>query len=66
MKLLLITPFFPPEVGSAAHLFYELAQALQGRGHEVLVLTGLPRYHVVEGKDRYRRRALTKVSEGCL
>jgi colanic acid biosynthesis glycosyl transferase WcaI len=60
MKLLLITPFFPPEVGSASHLFYELGQALRGRGHEVLVLTGLPRYHVVEGKDRYRRRALVR------
>lgn len=48
MKILLVSPFFPPEVGSAAHLYYELGQALRGRGHEVTVLTGLPRYHVVE------------------
>jgi colanic acid biosynthesis glycosyl transferase WcaI len=46
MDLLLITPFFPPEVGSASHMIYELGQALRGRGHGVLVLTGLPRYHV--------------------
>ena len=48
MRILLVSPFFPPEVGSAAHLYYELGQALRGRGHEVTVLTGLPRYHVVE------------------
>lgn len=42
LKILLISPYFPPEVGSAAHLFYELGQALRGRGHEVLVLTGQP------------------------
>lgn len=52
MKILLITPFFPPEIGSAAHLYYELGQALSFRGHEVTVLTGLPRYHVM---DRGRR-----------
>jgi colanic acid biosynthesis glycosyl transferase WcaI len=47
VKILLITPFFPPEVGSAAHLYEELGLALHSRGHEVTVLTGLPRYHVV-------------------
>ena len=35
MKLLLISPFFPPEVGSAAHLYYELGQGLRARGHEL-------------------------------
>ena len=58
MKLLLISAFFPPEVGSAAHLFYELGQALNSRGHEVTVLTGLPRYHVVDQGQRSRRRPL--------
>jgi len=55
MKLLLISAFFPPEVGSAAHLFYELGQAFRARGHEVLVLTGLPRYHVAESAGKVRR-----------
>jgi colanic acid biosynthesis glycosyl transferase WcaI len=54
MKILLMTPFFPPEVGSAAHLYYELAQALQSRGHQVTVVTGLPRYHVVNGNGSSR------------
>lgn len=56
MKILLVCPFFPPEVGSAAHLYWELGQALKARGHEVTVLTGLPRYHVVGEQRPYRRR----------
>jgi colanic acid biosynthesis glycosyl transferase WcaI len=55
MKILLICAFFPPEVGSAAHLYYELGQALHRRGHEITVLTGLPRYHVI-GKPKYYRK----------
>ena len=58
MKILLISPFFPPEVGSAAHLYYELGQAFRERGHEVTVLTGLPRYHVVGDHQDYRQRPL--------
>ena len=56
MKILLICPFFPPEVGSAAHLYYELGQALKARGHEITVLTGLPRYHVLGESKHYRSR----------
>lgn len=56
MKILLICAFFPPEVGSAAHLYYELGQALQARGHEITVLTGLPRYHVIGESNPYRKR----------
>lgn len=56
MNLLLVCPFFPPEVGSAAHLFFELGQALKARGHRITVLTGLPRYHVLGDQRRYRRK----------
>jgi colanic acid biosynthesis glycosyl transferase WcaI len=55
MKILLISPYFPPEVGSAAHLYGDLARALKVRGHQVAVLTGLARYHVV-GRSRQQRR----------
>ncbi|HAY21115.1 MAG TPA: glycosyltransferase WbuB [Desulfobacterales bacterium] len=60
MNILLTTPFFPPEVGSASHLFYELAQALQNRGHTVTVLTGLPRYHVADNGLEYRQQRLVR------
>ena len=56
MKILLITPFFPPEVGSASHLYFDLGQALRQRGHEIIVLTGIPRYHVVETSEKYRKK----------
>jgi len=56
MKILLITPYFSPEVGSAAHLYYESGLALWDRGHEISILTGLPRYHVAGKQKDYRQR----------
>jgi len=46
LDVLLISNYFPPEIGSAAHLYYTLAKHLVKRGHEVTVLTGVPRYNV--------------------
>ena len=60
MKILLISVYFPPEIGSAAHLYFDLAQALRRRGHEVSVLTGIPRYHVVENRREYQNKFLIK------
>ncbi|MEA3375881.1 MAG: glycosyltransferase family 4 protein [Chloroflexota bacterium] len=45
MRILLLTAYFPPDTGSAAHLFYELGTALVRRGHQVTVVTGMPGYH---------------------
>ncbi len=56
MRILLVSPYFPPEVGSAAHLYEDLGLALKARGHEVVVLTGLPRYHVAGPSFRTRGR----------
>ena len=44
MKLLILTPYFPPEVGAPQTRLYELAVRLVRRGHEVTVLTGFPNY----------------------
>ena len=46
MKILILTNYFPPEIGGAAHLFYELAASLVQRGHQVTIVTGFPRYNV--------------------
>lgn len=46
MKLLLLTAYFPPEIGSASHLFYELAESLAKKKYRVTVITGFPRYNV--------------------
>lgn len=54
MHILLTTAYFPPDVGSAAHLFYELGQAFVKQGHRVSVVTGFPGYHAQGDLDRYR------------
>ncbi|MGD0339231.1 MAG: glycosyltransferase family 4 protein [Bacteroidota bacterium] len=48
MNIVLLSAYFPPEIGSAAHLFYELGGELVRRGHRVTVLTGFPAYNVDE------------------
>lgn len=46
MHILLISNYFPPEIGAAAHLFFYLGKELVSMGHKVTVLTGIPRYNV--------------------
>jgi colanic acid biosynthesis glycosyl transferase WcaI len=55
MRMLIITINYPPEIGGAPHLIYELALGLQSRGHDVTVLTGYPRYNLKVVPDEYRR-----------
>lgn len=46
MKILIITNYFPPEIGGASHLYFELAESLSLKGNSVEVITGFPRYNV--------------------
>ena len=65
MHILLLTAYFPPDVGSASHLFYELGQTLAARGHRVSVVTGFPGYHASGDLSRYRgRRWLREADAG--
>ena len=67
MKLLLLTAYFPPEIGSAAHLFFELGAEFVRTGHEVTVLTGYPSYNIdpLTLETRYRKGLmLTELVEG--
>jgi len=56
MNILLLTRYFPPEIGTAANLFYELAKGLSKKGHSVTVVTGFPWYNLREISDNYKRR----------
>jgi glycosyltransferase involved in cell wall biosynthesis/folate-dependent phosphoribosylglycinamide formyltransferase PurN len=56
MRVLILTNYFPPEIGGAARLFYELAKSLAQRGHRITVVTGFPRYNVKERLPQYRRK----------
>lgn len=44
MKLLIITQYFPPEIGAPQNRLYELAVRLQTKGVEITVLTAMPNY----------------------
>lgn len=54
MKVLIITNYFPPDTGSASHLFYELGTALVERDHAVTIVTAMPSYHAQGPLDRYQ------------
>lgn len=57
MKLLMISDYFPPEIGSASFLFYELAKKLIAQGDQVSIITGFPRYNIDKKtlEPRYRK-----------
>ncbi len=50
MKILMVVANFIPEIGSAAHIYYDLAKTFVKRGHEVDVITSYPRTFNVDKK----------------
>ncbi len=54
MKLLIVTQYFPPEMGAPQSRLYELAKRLRNLGYEITVLTGLPSYPLGRIFDEYR------------
>ena len=65
MKVLLLTSSFPPEVRSQSTLMHELALDLAVAGHQVTVVTGVPRYNLPDGvRERYKRRLFARETVG--
>jgi colanic acid biosynthesis glycosyl transferase WcaI len=62
VKILMLSAYFPPEVGSAAHLFYEVGSELVRLGHDVTVLTGYPSYNINAStlEQKYRSGIMMK------
>jgi glycosyltransferase involved in cell wall biosynthesis len=54
MRLLIVTQYFPPEMGAPQARLFELAKRLQGMGHQVTVLTAMPNYPTGKVFDGYR------------
>lgn len=54
MKLLLITQYFPPEIGAPQNRLYELSIRLMKKGYDITVLTAMPNYPKMEIHDNYR------------
>jgi glycosyltransferase involved in cell wall biosynthesis len=54
IRLLILTQYFPPEVGAPQNRLFELATRLQKKGVEVTVLTAMPNYPKMEIHAAYR------------
>jgi len=54
LNILLLSRYFPPEIGTAANLFFEMARGLVIRGHKVTVLTNFPWYNLDTVPEKYR------------
>jgi len=64
MNILLLTNYFPPEIGSAPYLYYDLAKELVRKGHRVMCLTGTPRYNVAPAIiDEYSKKGKEVIYE---
>lgn len=55
MRVLLLTNYFPPEIGAASYLYFDLAETLADLGHDVTVVTGFPRYRAQSRRGLLRR-----------
>ena len=62
MKILILTQFFPPEMGAPQARLYELAVRLIERGHTVTVLTAVPNYPTGRVFGGYRWKLWTTES----
>ena len=60
MKLLILTQYFPPEVGAPQNRLYELAVRLQQKGADVTILTAMPNYPQMEIHQLYKGKCYTK------
>ena len=64
MKLLLVVAYFIPEIGSAAHVYFDLAKAFVNHGHEAHVLTSYPREFNLEENDKNKNFPLDEIIDG--
>lgn len=60
MKLLILTQYFPPEVGAPQNRLFELALRLQNEGIDITVLTAMPNYPQMEIHKDYLGKKYVK------
>ena len=64
LKILLLTEYFPPEIGAGSTRAFELARRWSENGADVTVLTGFPDYPDGIIPEPYRGRILMKEKMG--
>ncbi len=60
MKLIILTQYFPPEVGAPQNRLYEMAVRLQKMGVEIEILTAMPNYPSMEIHKEYKGKWYVK------
>lgn len=64
MRILLIIAYFIPEIGSAAHIYFDLAKALAEGEHTVDVITSYPREFNLDKADKGKEFPLVEEIDG--
>jgi len=54
VKILILTQYFPPEVGAPQNRLYELAIRLKEKGAQITILTAMPNYPEMQIHQEYR------------
>jgi glycosyltransferase involved in cell wall biosynthesis len=60
MRILILTQYYPPEVGAAQNRLSRLAAYLREAGHTVTVLTALPNYPTGSIHEGYKNRLVVR------
>lgn len=60
MKLVILTQYFPPEVGAPQNRLYELAVRLKNKGIDITVVTAMPNYPAMEIQSDYKKKYFVK------
>lgn len=64
MNILILTEAFPPEIRSASHLLYELAESLVEKGFKITVITRFPKDYINKIDKKYRGRLFSREKMG--
>ena len=54
MQILILTQYFPPEIGAPQNRLFELAVRLKDKGDDISVLTAMPNYPQMEVHEKYK------------
>ena len=58
MRILLLTLYYYPDMGGTPGVYKDLCESLHSMGHDVVVVTGMPRYNITHVDKRYRHKIL--------
>jgi colanic acid biosynthesis glycosyl transferase WcaI len=63
MRLLMIVPYYAPDLGPSAPLFTMLAEELVKRGHQVTVIAAVPHYPSGTVPEEFRKKLIQRSKE---